>query len=48
VFVLNPEEAEQWNHERLPSYLGMMGCLDRMRFALDPEHDLFYFGAGVE
>ncbi len=30
--------------EALPTFLGMQGCLERMRFALDPTSDTFYFG----
>ena len=28
----------------LPSFMGLMGCLDRIRFAVDPTTDTFYFG----
>jgi hypothetical protein len=30
--------------ETLPSFLGWQGCLERMRFALDPVTETFYFG----
>ncbi len=30
--------------ETVPTFLGMQGCLERMRFALDPMSDTFYFG----
>ena len=42
VFVpeLGPEEP--WP---LPSYLGWQGCLDRIRFAIDPRDERVYFGA---
>ncbi len=36
--------ADQGNDE-LPCVLGMQGCLEKMRFAIDPENDRFYFGA---
>lgn len=28
-----------------PNYLGWSMCLERMRFALDPQENMFYFGA---
>ena len=28
-----------------PNYLGWHMCLERMRFALDPQDNMFYFGA---
>jgi hypothetical protein len=28
----------------LPCFVGMLGCLEAIRFALDPANDLFYFG----
>jgi hypothetical protein len=37
---LGPEEP--WP---LPSYLGWQGCLDRIRFAIDPRDERVYFGA---
>lgn len=33
---------DRWN---LPNMLGLTGCLERIRFAVDPANDLFYFGA---
>lgn len=27
-----------------PCFIGLSGCLERMRFALDPVHDRFFFG----
>ncbi|HEX8906688.1 MAG TPA: hypothetical protein VF771_17690 [Longimicrobiaceae bacterium] len=32
----------QWT---LPTYLGWQGCLERIRFAVDPGEELIYFGA---
>lgn len=32
----------QWD---LPSFMGLSGCLERLRFAVDPLSDAFYFGA---
>lgn len=45
AFVPNAEEEEDWIHRKLPSFLGLSLCLDRIRFAVDPSEDLFYFGA---
>ena len=42
AFVPNPEFAETWGS--LPTFLGLTGCLDRFRFAIDPATDTFYFG----
>lgn len=42
AFVPDPEFADTW--EVLPSFLGLTGCLDRFRFAVDPATDTFYFG----
>jgi hypothetical protein len=33
--------SEEWLG---PAVIGWKGCLERMRFGLDPGHDLFYFG----
>jgi predicted aspartyl protease len=41
VFVPEVDEAA-WN---LPSFLGWDGCLERLRVAIDPSNDTFYFGA---
>jgi hypothetical protein len=29
---------------KLPSFMGLMGCLERIRFAVDPTTNTFYFG----
>jgi len=42
AFVPHLQPAEQWN---LPSFMGLTGCLERLRFAVDPATDTFYFGA---
>jgi hypothetical protein len=42
VFILGPESEESWGD--LPSFIGLNGCLERMRFAVDPTSDSFYFG----
>ena len=41
VFVPETDE-ESWGN--LPSFLGMVGFLERIRFAIDPNEDSFYFG----
>jgi len=40
VFV--PDRPDQWND--FPSFLGQAGFLERIRFAIDPNEDKFYFG----
>lgn len=42
VFVPDADENEVWGDH--PAYIGLTGCLERMRFAIDLEHNLFYFG----
>lgn len=42
VFLPHPDYAESWGS--LPSFIGLTGCLERMRFAIDPNEDTFYFG----
>jgi hypothetical protein len=32
----------------VPVYLGFMGCMERCRFAVDPDDSVFYFGYGEE
>lgn len=41
VLIPELEPHQQW---LLPNFLGM-SFLERIRFAVDPEHSLFYFGA---
>ncbi len=43
AFVPDPEWEERWGN--LPSFIGLNGCLERMRFAVDPGSDTFYFGS---
>jgi hypothetical protein len=42
VFVPDAEWEEIWGN--LPPFIGLSGCLERMRFAVDPGSDTFYFG----
>jgi gag-polyprotein putative aspartyl protease len=35
-------DDQSWNDE--PLFLGLFNCLDRVRFAVDPAADTFYFG----
>lgn len=40
VFI--PDVEEYWGD--FPSFIGQIGFLERMRFAVDPSTDTFYFG----
>ena len=42
AFVPELAHGEHWP---LPSYLGWQGCLERIRFAIDPVQEVVYFGA---
>ena len=42
AFVPEPEEDEDWGD--MPCILGFYGCLERTRFAVDPDAERFYFG----
>ncbi len=42
AFVPEYQEAEHWG--ALPSILGFYGCLERIRMAIDPVTETFYFG----
>lgn len=46
AFVPEPEEAEHWGD--LPCLLGLYGCLERARFAVDPRTERFYFSPAAE
>jgi hypothetical protein len=46
AFVPEPEEAEHWGD--MPCLLGLHGCLERARFAVDPRTEQFYFGPAAE
>lgn len=41
VFVPTMAPGEIWRH---PNFLGLSGLLDRIRFAVDPAENAFYFG----
>ncbi|WP_017717414.1 hypothetical protein [Kamptonema formosum] len=41
VFV--PDSEVLWGN--FPSFIGLTGFLERIRFALDPNTDTFYFGS---
>jgi hypothetical protein len=42
AFVPDLHPQDEW---KLPSFLGWMGCLERLRFAVDPNTDTFHFGS---
>jgi hypothetical protein len=41
VLVPRLEPYDVWD---LPSFMGLRGCLERIRFAVDPSTNTFYFG----
>lgn len=41
AFVPELSPGEIWS---LPNFIGMEGFLNRIRFAVDPEENAFYFG----
>ncbi len=41
VFVPELRHDEDW---REPNFIGLKGCLERIRFAIDPAESAFYFG----
>ena len=42
VFVPILPPGETWLH---PNFIGLDGFLNRIRFAIDPEENAFYFGS---
>ena len=46
AFVPEPDEAEHWGD--MPCLLGLYGCLERARFAVDPPTERFYFGPAAD
>ena len=43
AFVPQQTALQEWPSD-FPCVLGMLGCLERLRFAIDPARDTFYFG----
>jgi hypothetical protein len=43
ALIPHEQREEQWV-EDLPCFLGLQGCLERLRFAVDPSTEKFYFG----
>lgn len=43
VFI--PDDSQQWNYYNFPSFIGQAGFLERIRFAIDPTENKFYFGS---
>jgi hypothetical protein len=41
VFIPTLKRGEYWTH---PNFLGLSGFLNRIRFAVDPKQNHFYFG----
>jgi len=37
-------DADEQNWRDAPTFLGFQGCLERLRFAVDPFEEKFYFG----
>jgi len=42
-----PQTPHKWQKD-FPCILGMVNCLERLRFAVDPSNDTFYFGELIE
>jgi hypothetical protein len=46
TFVPTGHSETIWVEElKLPTFLGMTGCLEGLRFAVDPFEEVFYFGS---
>ena len=41
AFIPRLDPGQEW---RFPSFLGLQGCLEFLRFAVDPGANVFYFG----
>ena len=39
-----PKTSEEYKLGPIPSFLGLFCCLERLRFAVDPSTETFYFG----
>lgn len=46
AFIPNDTREERW--AELPCFLGWQGCLERLRFAVDPTKEQFYFGSSAD
>lgn len=44
AFLPHLRAGEEWSEE-FPCIMGLYGCLERLRFAVDPVTETFYFGA---
>lgn len=44
VFIPKMISDDRWQH---PNFLGLDGLLNRIRFAVDPSNNLFYFGTEI-
>lgn len=44
VTAFVPTVAEEYGLGDIPCFLGMFCCLERLRFAIDPSTETFYFG----
>lgn len=42
IFIPDWESDNFWHY---PNFIGLDGCLSRMRFAVDPSKNMFYFGS---
>lgn len=44
VTAFVPKASEEYKLGPIPSFLGLFCCLERLRFAVDPATETFYFG----
>lgn len=44
MFVPDVDDADAWAYGRRPFVIGMGTCLEFIRFAIDPDREIFYFG----
>ena len=44
VTAFVPKASEEYQLGPIPSFLGLFCCLERLRFAVDPSTETFYFG----
>jgi predicted aspartyl protease len=45
VTAFVPKVSEEYKLGPIPSFLGLFCCLERLRFAVDPSTETFYFGS---